>query len=133
MIRYVKVKKKDLDRLIEFKLQTILPYLSNPNDKLRVISYVNNYMKDNYIKCKYIVNNFKVIGAILIDNEELDMLYIKAQYRNKGIGSKVLKRFRGDIKRIILRKRNSLGLKFYQKNEYILKQEHDDIIELERV
>ena len=133
MIRYRKVKKKDLPMLIEYKLLTIIPYVNDNEEKLKIINYVNNYMKDKYLNSYFIVYNFKVIGAFLIDNDELDMLYIIPKYHNRGIGGKVLNKYKGEIKKIKVRSNNKWGLEFYLKNEFRKIKEENDIIYLERV
>ncbi len=132
MIRYKKVKKKDLPMLIEYKLLTIIPYVNDKEEKLKVIDYVNNYMKDKYINSYFIVYNFKVIGAFLIDNEELDMLYIIPKYQNRGIGKMILNKERG-IKKIKVRSNNKLGLSFYINNGFKEIKRKGDILYLERV
>ena len=133
MIRYRKVKKKDLPMLIEYKLLTIIPYISDNEEKLKVIGYVNNYMKEKYINCYYILNNFKVIGAFLIDNYELDMLYIRPEYQNRGIGGSFLNKYKGEIKKVKVRDNNKLGVNFYVKNGFREVKKNKDILYLERV
>ena len=132
MIRYKKVKKKDLPMLIEYKLLTIIPYVNDNEEKLKVIDYVNNYMKEKYENSYFIVYNFKVIGAFLIDNEELDMLYIIPKYQNRGIGKMVLNEKR-EIKKIKVRSNNKLGLAFYINNGFKEIKKNGDIVYLERV
>ncbi len=132
MIRYKKVNKKDLPLLIEYKLLTIIPYIDNDKDKLKIINYVNNYMKDKYLNSLFIINNFKVIGAFLIDNDELDMLYLIPEYQNKGIGSRLLNK-KKEIKKVKVRSNNKIGIKFYIKNGFNKVKNEGDIVYLERV
>ena len=120
MIIYKKAQKKDLPLLIEHKLKTISPYLGGGGEKLKAIAYVNGFIKNNFDKFIIIYYFFKKIGSFLILDNELDTIYIIKKYRNKGIGSKILK------------KENIKALKFYEKNGFMKKNEQEDCIILER-
>lgn len=124
MIIVRKAKKKDKSLLIEFKLMTINPYIKDNKDKLKVISYVNRFIDDNYNKAYLIYRSFKLIGGYLIVDDVLDIFYIKEEYRNKGNGSKVFKRIRNKFDKIWVMKENKEALNFYKKFGFeILKEE----------
>ncbi len=131
MIWKVKAKKWDRLLLLDYKLKVILPYINNEEEKLKAILFVNNYIKDNYNKGYIIWYNFKKVGAYIIDNEYLDLLYIEAKERNKGIGRKVLKKL--DVKYIKVRAQNKKAIKFYENNGFQKAQVRQDMIILRKV
>ncbi len=131
MVRIINAKKGDISLLIEYKLRTILPFVSDNREKLRVISYVNNFMRDNYSLGYIIKKNFKVIGAYLIKEKELDLLYIEEKYQNKGIGRKVINKIKEDIDIIKVREENKKAINFYVKQGFKVKDKNKDIIILE--
>ena len=130
MIIYKKAQKKDLPLLIEHKLKTISPYLKTNEEKLKAIAYVNGFIKNNFDKFIIIYYFFKKIGSFLILDNELDTIYIIKKYRNKGIGSKILKKAK--INKIKVKKENIKAIKFYEKNGFMKKNEQEDCIILER-
>ena len=130
MIIYKKAQKKDLPLLIEHKLKTISPYLKTNEEKLKAIAYVNEFIKNNFDKFTIIYYFFKKIGSFLILDNELDTIYIIKKYRNKGIGSKILKKEK--INKIKVKKENIKAIKFYEKNGFMKKNEQEDCIILER-
>ena len=131
MIIYKKAKKKDLPMLIEYKLQTITPYLKTSEEKLKVIAYVSEFVRNNFDKFMIIHYYFKKIGCFLIIDNELDTLYIIDKYRNRKIGSKILKKEK--IDKIKVKKKNEKTIKFYEKNGFSKKEEKEDYIILERI
>ena len=74
---------------------------------------------------------FKKIGCFLIIDNELDTLYIIDKYRNRKIGSKILKKEK--IDKIKVKKKNEKAIKFYEKNGFSKKEEKEDYIILERI
>ena len=130
MIIYKKAQKKDLPLLIEHKLKTISPYLKTNEEKLKAIAYVNEFIKNNFDKFIIIYYFFKKIGSFLILDNELDTIYIIKKYRNKGIGSKIIKKAK--INKIKVKKENIKAIKFYEKNGFMKKNEQEDCIILER-
>ena len=130
MIIYKKAQKKDLPLLIEHKLKTISPYLKTNEEKLKAIAYVNEFIKNNLKKFIIIYYFYKKIGSFLILDNELDTIYIIKKYRNKGIGSKILKKAK--INKIKVKKENIKAIKFYEKNGFMKKNEQEDCIILER-
>ena len=131
MITYKKASKKDLPMLIEYKLQTITPYLKTSEEKLKVIAYVSEFVRNNFDKFMIIHYYFKKIGCFLIIDNELDTLYIIDKYRNRKIGSKILKKEK--IDKIKVKKKNEKAIKFYEKNGFSKKEEKEDYIILERI
>lgn len=130
MIIYKKAKKKDLPLLIEYKLQTITPYLKTSEEKLKVIAYVNEFVRNNFDKFMIVHYYFKKVGCFLIIENELDTLYIIDKYLNKGIGSKILKKEK--IDKIKVKRENEKAIKFYEKNGFSKKDKKEDYIILRK-
>lgn len=130
MIIYKKAKKNDLPLLIEYKLLTIAPYLKTSEEKLRVIAYVNEFVKNNCDNFTIIYYYFKKIGCYLIIDNELNTLYIDSKYQNKGIGTKILKKEK--IDKIKVKKKNKRAIKFFEKNDFSKKEEKEDYIILRK-
>lgn len=89
--------KNDIERLIKYKKETIYEFANNLSEE--EINRINNYiitnvpkLLDNYFN---IVINNKVIGCVLITNKDdgklLDEIYIEEKFRNKGIGTSIIK------------------------------------------
>lgn len=133
MLVVKKVSKSDLPRLIEYKLLTILPYCKSEKEKLKVIEYANQYMNDNYLKAKLIIYNFKIVGAYIIDEGSLDLLYVERKYRFKKIGTKILKRMKRRIECIKVVEGNENGIRFCKKNGFDIYEKKKGLIVLRRV
>ena len=132
MIRYKNAKKENKPMLIEMKLSTIIPYIKDDKQKLKIIAYVNNLISSNYQDFTLIYSYFKLVGIYLIKDKELDTLYIEEKYRNKGIESKVIKDLKEKIERIKVRKENNKAISFYEKNGFNQKEIKEDYIILRK-
>ena len=123
MILVKRACKKDKALLIEFKLATITPYIKNSNENLNVIKYVNEFISENYMKGFLVYNNFKLIGAYLINNSILDLFFIKEKYRSLGFGHKIIKKIGNDFDQVWVMKNNAKAIKFYFKFDFIIIKE----------
>ena len=93
----IKSSTQDIDRLIEYKKATIFDHAKNLSNE--EIDKINNYVtsevpKSIYDYCNIIVNN-KIVGCLLLtevdDGKLLDEIYLEEEYRNKGIGTNIIK------------------------------------------
>lgn len=97
MYKLVKSTKEDIDRLIDYKKKTIFEYTKDISEEEYnkicnyIINEVNNHI-DDYLN---IVIDNKVVGSYLLVNKDdgvlLDEIYILDEYRNKGIGTSIIK------------------------------------------
>ena len=76
--RLVNATKRDILKLIEYKLESVFDYAENLS--LEEINQINDYVKSNVTKE---LNNYKVIC--------IDGIYLEEKYRNKGIGTSIIK------------------------------------------
>ena len=87
----------DIDFLIESKLYSIFNYANNlSNDEIEKINnYVFSHVHDAVNDYKIVKCNDKKIGCYLValkdDGVILDEIYLLDDYRNKGIGSSIIK------------------------------------------
>ncbi len=114
-----KAKNEDKELLISYKLATIFAYANNLDKK--EIDKINNYVlesiKEEINDYKVIEIDSKVIGSLLVRNENnevlLDEIYIEDKYRGLGIGSKLI--------REILSKHSVVYLWVYKENAEAIK------------
>ena len=121
--RLVNATKRDILKLIEYKLESIFDYAENLS--LEEINQINDYVKSNVTKE---LNNYKVIcidgkkvGCLLITNKDdgvlLDEIYLEEKYRNKGIGTSIIKEILSNYNIVYLwvYKLNTKALSLYKK------------------
>lgn len=109
---------KDINRLIEYKKRTIYEYAKDLSDE--EINKINRYITSEVPKlinvyCNIMVDN-KIIGCLLLTNKDdgklLDEIYLEKVYRNKGIGTEII--------RDILSNNDIVYLWVYKKNDKVI-------------
>ena len=121
-----KLMKADIDdvsTLIDYKLKNIFDYAENLS--LEEIKQINNYVKSNVPKqiddYKVICINDKKIGCLLVINKDdgvlLDEIYLEEKYRNKGIGTSIIKKILSNYNKVYqwVYKLNTRALSLYKK------------------
>mgnify|MGYP004641241937 CR=1 FL=1 len=95
--KLLKSTSNDINRLIEYKKRTIYEYAKDLSDK--EINKINRYIASEVPKlidvyCNIMVDN-KIIGCLLLTNKDdgklLDEIYLEKVYRNKGIGTEIIR------------------------------------------
>ena len=125
--------KNDIERLIKYKKETIYEFANNLSEE--EINRINNYiitnvpkLLDNYLN---IVINNKVIGCVLITNKDdgklLDEIYIEEKFRNKGIGTSIIKDIirENSIIYLWVYKENKQAISLYKKLRFKVIDETD--------
>ena len=134
MYKLVKASKKDIPRLIQYKKDIIYMYSKDlaedekENINEYVITNVNEIFKDYY----NIIIDDKIIGSVCIRDLEnaklLDEIYLEKEFRNKGIGTDIIRKiiennesvylwvYKENIKAVLLYKR--LGFKIIDETEF---------------
>ena len=112
--KLIKSSNKDIEKLIDYKKRTIYEYAKDlSNDE---ISKINNYVEYEVPK---LINDYsniivynKVIGCLLLTDKDdgilLDEIYLEEEYRNKGIGTDIIKK--------VLKDNNIVYLWVYKEN-----------------
>lgn len=133
MYKLVKASKKDIPRLVQYKKDIIYMYSKDlaedekENINEYVITSVNEIFKDYY----NIIIDDKIIGSVCIRDLEnaklLDEIYLEKEFRNKGIGTDIIRKiiennenvylwvYKENIKAVLLYKR--LGFKIIDETE----------------
>ena len=106
---------KDIERIKKYKLNTIFDYAKDldKNEIERINNYVNETIPKQIDEYKNIVLNNIIVGSFLITKNEngllLDEIFIEEQYRNKGIGTSI-------IKDVVSKSNNNVYLWVYKDN-----------------
>lgn len=142
MYKLVKASKKDIPRLIQYKKDIIYMYIKclsgeeKENINEYVITSVNEIFKDYY----NIIIDDKIIGSVCIRDLEnaklLDEIYLEKEFRNKGIGTDIIRKiiennesvylwvYKENIKAVLLYKR--LGFKIIDETEFRYYMEYNE-------
>ena len=88
---------KDIERIKKYKLNTIFEYAKDLDKKEveKINNYVNKTIPKQIFEYKNIVLNNIIVGSFLTTKNEngllLDEIFIEEKYRNKGIGTSIIK------------------------------------------
>ncbi len=91
-----KATANDLNLLIKYKLNNIFEYAKDldQEENTKINNYVNSHIPEQIDDYKIIKSDNKIIGCLLVekhlDGVILDEIFIEEEYRNKGIGSKII-------------------------------------------
>lgn len=118
-----KSSEKDINRLIEYKNRTIYQYAKDLSNE--EIDRINKYVTSEVPRlindyCNIIVDN-KIVGCILLTNNDsgklLDEIYLEEEYRNKGIGTKIIMDIldNNDVVYLWVYKENEKAISLYKK------------------
>ena len=124
----------DLERIKYYKLKTIVEYAKSLSEE--EMTKIDNYICQSVLalikEYKNIIYNKKIIGSILIrkidDGLLLDEIFIEKEYRNKGIGSSIIKNYVLDNDYNIylwVYKDNIKAFNLYKKLGFKIKEETD--------
>lgn len=106
---------KDIERIKKYKLNTIFEYAKDldKEEVEKINNYVNKTISNQIFEYKNIVLNNNIVGSFLITKNEngllLDEIFIEEQYRNKGIGTSI-------IKDVVSKSNNNVYLWVYKDN-----------------
>ena len=142
MYKLVKASKKDIPRLIRYKKDIIYMYSKGLSGEEKenineyVINIVNKTLKDYF----NIIIDDKIIGSVCIKDLEnaklLDEIYLEKEFRNKGIGTDIIRKiiennesvylwvYKENIKAVLLYKR--LGFKIIDETEFRYYMEYNE-------
>lgn len=121
--KLLKSTSNDINRLIEYKKRTIYEYAKDLSDE--EINKINRYIASEVPKlinvyCNIMVDN-KIIGCLLLTNKDdgklLDEIYLEKVYRNKGIGTEIIRDIlsNNDIVYLWVYKKNDKAISLYRK------------------
>ena len=126
--KLVKSTFSDIERLIYYKINTIFEYAADLSDE--EVNKINNYVKSEVpklLKNYYnIVINDTIVGCLLLVDKDdgilLEEIYLEVEYRNKGIGTDILKKILNDndIVYLWVYKDNIKAISLYKKLGFIV-------------
>ena len=131
MYKLVKASKKDIPRLVQYKKDIIYMYSKDlakdekENINEYVITSVNEIFKDYY----NIIIDDKIIGSVCIRDLEnaklLDEIYLEKEFRNKGIGTDIIRKIIENNKNVYLwvYKKNKKALLLYKRLGFTIEEE----------
>ena len=131
MYKLVKSSKKDIPRLVQYKKDIIYMYSKDlaedekENINKYVITSVNEMFKDYY----NIIIDDKIIGSICIKDLEnaklLDEIYLEKEFRNKGIGTDIIRKIIENNKNVYLwvYKKNKKAVSLYKRLRFTIEEE----------
>lgn len=131
MYKLVKASKKDIPRLIQYKKDIIYMYSKGLSGEEKenineyVINSVNEIFKDYY----NIIIDDKIIGSVCIKDLEnaklLDEIYLEKEFRNKGIGTDIIRKMIENNKNVYLwvYKKNKKAVLLYKRLGFKIKEE----------
>lgn len=110
----VNATNEDIEYVKQAKLYSIFNYADNlPKEEvLKINKYVENNIPIEIFDYKIVKSDNKKIGCLLVtkkdDDTFLDEIYLEEEYRNKGIGTSIIKD--------ILKTNSTVYLWVYKKN-----------------
>ena len=121
--KLLKSTSNDINRLIEYKKRTIYEYAKDLSDE--EINKINRYIASEVPKLIDVYRNImvdnKIIGCLLLTNKDdgklLDEIYLEKVYRNKGIGTEIIRDIlsNNDIVYLWVYKKNDKAISLYRK------------------
>ena len=128
--KLVEANNNDIDKLFKYKLNTIFEYATNlSKEENRIKDYVETNIPLQLKDYKMINIDNKVVGYLLIQNKDdgilLDEIYIEEEYRNKGVGSNIIKNILSNNNTVYLwvYKLNTRAIFLYKKLGFIIVDE----------
>ena len=134
MYKLVKASKKDIPRLIKYKKDIIYMYSKDlvEDERNKIDEYVITSANEMFEDYYNIIIDDKIIGSVCIRDLEnaklLDEIYLEKEFRNKGIGTDIIRKiiennesvylwvYKENIKAVLLYKR--LGFKIIDETEF---------------
>lgn len=131
--RVVKSSINDIDKLIEYKKRTIYEYADNllADEIEKINKYVKNAVSkslDNYVNI--VIDNI-IVGCLLVTRKDdgvlLDEIYLEEKYRNKGIGTSIIKDVlkNNNVVYLWVYKENKKAISLYKRLGFKVKEETD--------
>lgn len=111
----VQSSKNDVNKIKEYNKKTIYQYANDLSEEEinEINDYVNKTIPIELANYQNIIIDDKMIGCLLVtnyeDGKEIAELYLEEEYRNKGIGTKIINN--------IIKENNILYLWVYKKNK----------------
>ena len=131
MYKLVKTSKKDIPRLIQYKKDIIYMYSKglSGEEKENINEYVINIVNETLKDYFNIIVDDKIIGSVCIKDLEnaklLDEIYLEKEFRNKGIGTDIIRKIIENNKNVYLwvYKKNKKAVLLYKRLGFTIEEE----------
>ena len=131
MYKLVKASKKDIPRLIQYKKDIIYMYSKDlaEDERNKIDEYVINSLNETIKDYYNIIINDKIIGSVCIKELEnaklLDEIYLEKEFRNKGIGTDIIRKIIENNKNVYLwvYKKNKKAVLLYKRLGFTIEEE----------
>ena len=131
MYKLVKASKKDIPRLIKYKKDIIYMYSKDlaEDERNKIDEYVINSLNETIKDYYNIIINDKIIGSVCIKELEnaklLDEIYLEKEFRNKGIGTDIIRKIIENNKNVYLwvYKKNKKAVLLYKRLGFTIEEE----------
>lgn len=122
----INATNKDTDYIKKSKLYNIFTYADDlPKDEvMRINNYVDEHIPVEITDYKIIMCNKNKVGCLLVakkdDGAILDEIYLEEEYRNKGIGTDIIKNIlkNNSIVYLWVYKKNIKAISLYKKMKF---------------
>lgn len=122
----INATNKDTDYIKKSKLYNIFTYADDlPKDEvIRINNYVDEHIPVEITDYKIIMCNKNKVGCLLVAKKEdgaiLDEIYLEEEYRNKGIGTDIIKNILkiNPIVYLWVYKKNIKAISLYKKMKF---------------
>ena len=129
-----KAKKRDLSKLIVYKLQSIFAYKEeySQEEKNRIENYVRSHIPMQLEKYKLIVIEKNVVGCVLVEKKDdgvlLDEIYLEENYRNQKIETNIIKEIikKNAIIYLWVYKVNEKAISLYKRLGFVICKQTED-------
>lgn len=129
--KLVKASKKDIPRLIQYKKDIIYMYSKglSGEEKENINEYVINIVNETLKDYFNIIVDDKIIGSVCIKDLEnaklLDEIYLEKEFRNKGIGTDIIRKIIENNKNVYLwvYKKNKKAVLLYKRLGFTIEEE----------
>ena len=123
----IEAKVEDINYIKSTKLYNIFNYDHHlPEDeKIKIKRYVDKHIPQEIEQYKIILCNKKRVGCLLVIQHEdgimLDEIYLEEEYRNKGIGTDIIRKIlNNNIVYLWVYKENTRAIKLYKQLGFII-------------
>ena len=131
MYKLVKASKKDIPRLIQYKKDIIYMYSKDlaEDERNKIDEYVITSLNETFKDYFNIIVDDKIIGSVCIKDLEnaklLDEIYLEKEFRNKGIGTEIIRKIIENNKNIYLwvYKKNKKAVLLYKRLGFTIEEE----------
>ena len=131
MYKLVKASKKDIPRLIQYKKDIIYMYSKDlaEDERNKIDEYVITSLNETFKDYFNIIVDDKIIGSVCIKDLEnaklLDEIYLEKEFRNKGIGTDIIRKMIENNKNIYLwvYKKNKKAVLLYKRLGFTIEEE----------